>query len=67
MRKNDYKTKAKKIPVELEAEIDRLILEWKIKRREIQRIIGSAPIGEGTDCKMMNLSVYDLAHGDDKD
>jgi hypothetical protein len=29
-----YKTKAKKIPVELEAEIDRLILEWKIKRRE---------------------------------
>lgn len=31
--KSGYETKAKKIPVELEAEIDRLILEWKIKRR----------------------------------
>ena len=32
--KSGYKTKHKRIPVELEAEIDRLILEWKIKRRE---------------------------------
>ncbi len=31
--KSGYETKAKKIPVELESDIDRLILEWKIKRR----------------------------------